>query len=129
LLIRGCTSTLFRPLASREWQAKVFDRKIGDLKRQALHDVLKINDGASNGCRDAFVDVSNKLRDFTKTLQNMGKDLKIFFERSHKNRHIIGIEGGLNRGAVTTKTMEISMGCGLIKELLQGINGGVKKNW
>jgi hypothetical protein len=94
-----------------------------------LHDVLKINVGASNGCRDAFVDVSNKPRDFTKTLQNMGKDLKIFFERSHKNLRIVAIEGGLNRGVATTKMMEISIGCSLLKELLQGIDGDVEQNW
>jgi hypothetical protein len=57
----------------------------------------------------------------------MGKDLKIFFERSHENRRIIGIEGGANHGATTTKTMEISTGRGYLKEMLKGIYGDVEQ--
>jgi hypothetical protein len=51
---------------------------------------------------------------------------KVILKRSNKDRRVIGVEGSANRRTTSSKSMEVSIGRGQVKKLLQWVNGKVK---
>lgn len=88
---------------------------------------MKIKASTLNWGHRTFVVVSDQLHDLPKIVKDGGKIGDIFLDGLHENSGIVNIQGGTKSCSVCPDRLEFALGRGLLKDVVQGVNGENKE--